>query len=123
MNEYLKSFVIGSSLPVFFLFFLKVASLDNNIKNYSYKTYTFIAPLYFGIMNMISRYLQNKYNLTLRERFLLIGIISPIIVMIFAKLMNSYNITEKEWIRYYIRLFLKHFLTYNLIIYFLEANI
>ena len=45
MNEYVKSFVIGSSWPVFILYFLAVAGYGDKI-NVSYKNYTFIAPLF-----------------------------------------------------------------------------
>ena len=123
MNNYLRSFIIGSSLPVFISFFLRVATLDNKIKNYSYKSYSIIAPLYLGLMNMISLCLTANYNIPLRRRLIIIGIISPIIVILFAKLIGSYNFTRDEWIKYSIKLLIKHFLIYNTVIYFLEKNV
>jgi hypothetical protein len=118
---YLKSFVIGSSWFVFILFFLSVMKIKN--KNYSYELYTIIAPFYLGLMNMLSLYLANKYKLSLRQRFLLIGIISPLIVIIFAKLSNSYNYTSKKWYEYYVYIIVKHMLIFNIIIYYLTIMI
>jgi len=123
MSNYLRSFVIGSSLPVFFLFFYKVAHISNTIKNYPYTQYSLIAPLYFGIMNAISLFIATRYSLTLRQRLLLIGAISPIIVISLAKIINSYNFTNEEWIRYAIRVIIKHILVFNVIIYALEKNV
>lgn len=119
----LKSFVIGSSFPVFILFFLAVRNISNDTKNYSYDDYTIVAPIYLGTMNVISLYLSNYLNLSLRERYLLIGIISPIIVIVFGRLINSYNYTNEEWLKYSIRLIIKHFTIYNVIMYNLELNI
>lgn len=118
MSKYLKSFVIGSSYLVFLPFITSVAQLTRKTKNYSYKTYSFIAPLYLGLMNALSHMLSKS----LEKRLLLIGIISPIIVMTFATLIKSYNLSNNKWNEYYIRLFMKHFLIYNVIVYFLEKN-
>ena len=119
-SKYLKSFIIASSFPIFFTFFLKVASIDDSIKNYSYETYTIIAPLYFGIMNVLATILQNKTNLSKKDIYFYFGIVSPLIVITFAKLSKSYNFTKEEWMKYSVRLFIKHFLIYRICIYFLE---
>ena len=121
--SYLKSFVIGSSFPVFILFFIAVRKISNNIKNYKYEDYTLIAPLYLGLMNMISLYLTKYFNLNVRTRYLIIGIISPLIVITFARLNNSYNYDNTEWTRYSIYLMMKHFLIFNFIIYNIESSV
>jgi len=119
---YLKEFVIGSSYPVSLLFFLVVMNISD--KNYSYESYTLIAPVYLGLMNVLSAYLQNKFDLTLRERFYLIGIISPVIIVLFAYFYKAYPFTTtKQWLTYAIRLIIKHFLIFNLIVYNLEVFI
>src|SRR3989304_8714531 len=118
MNKYLRSFVIGSSFPVFLIFFLSVAFLSKDLRNYSYKTYTFLAPLYFGLMNILSLYLAQKYNLSLKQRLFYIWILSATIVSIFETLLKSYNLDNYEWLKYYFIIFLYHFIAFNIVIYF-----
>lgn len=121
--RYLRAFIIGSSFVVILPFISKVASLDEDDMNYTYQTYSFIAPLYLGIMNMISLYLADQFNLSLRERYLLIGTISPLIVASFAYLTGKYNFNQTEWISYAVRLWVKHFLTFNVVIFLIEKYI
>ena len=121
--RYLRAFIIGSSFLVVLPFISKVASLDESDMNYTYKTYSFIAPLYLGVMNMVSLYLADQFDLSLRERFLLIGTISPLIVASFAYLTDKYNFTQPEWIGYAVRLWFKHFLTFNVAIFLIEKYI
>ena len=62
--NYLKGFIIGSSLPVFALFLYNVSKMKNI--NYSYENYSLLAPLYFGIMTCFILLLQNKTKMSLR---------------------------------------------------------
>ncbi len=119
MNDYLKSFIIGSSFPVVMLFFILVARLKN--KNYSYETYTIVAPLYLGLMNMLSLAIARKYTLSLRMRYIVIGIISPLVVITIARSLRVYNYNSREWSRYAMRVIIEHFLVFNVIVYGLEA--
>lgn len=121
--QYLRAFVIGSSMFVFFLHFLAVANLDESKMNYTYKQYTFVAPLYYGLMNMISLYLALQFSLTSRERYLLIGTVSPFIVISVSYFMKTYDYEGNEWIRYSIGLFLKHFFIWNVIVYLLDKYV
>ena len=114
MTQYIRSFIIGSSIPVVLPYFLSVQRLK--YKNYSYENYTLVAPMYFGTMNMISLYLQKRYNLTNQQRYSFIGILSPCLVVSVAMLSNSYNFTTTEWIQYAIRIFLFHFMTWVVVI-------
>ena len=123
MTEYIRPFVIGSSFPVFIQFFANVMKIDDKIKNYSYEKYSILAPLYLGLMNVVSLYLAKQFDLDLRQRMLYIGIISGIMVCVIAKLTNSYNFTKREWICYFIRIITKHIFTYSTIVYLLESNI
>ena len=115
--EYLRAFVIGSSMLVFLPHFIAVANLDETKMNYTYKQYTFVAPLYYGIMNMISLYLALLFHLSDRNRYLLIGTASPLLVVSFSYLFKTYTYENKEWINYAIGLFVKHFLIWNVIVY------
>jgi hypothetical protein len=121
--KYLRAFVIGSCMLVFLSHFLAVANLDEKKMNYTYKQYTFIAPLYYGIMNMISLYLSLKFNLSNRQRYLLIGTISPLIVISYSYLFKTYKYQGNEWTKYAIGLFVKHFLIWNIIVYLINEYI
>jgi len=120
--KYLKQFVIGSSFPVFVWFYYAVAKQQPK-KNYEYFNYTMIAPVWFGLWNIISLIIAEKYNLSMENRFLLISVISSICVMIIATNLESYDFTAEEWNSYYIYIFIKYMITWNLIIYNLEKNI
>ncbi len=122
-REYLRAFVIGSSYLVFFPHFLAVGMADEKQLNYTYKQYTFVAPLYLGLMNMISLFFANTYNLSRRTRYILFGSISPLIVSSFSYLFQTYNYSTEKWIIYVIGLFSKHFLIFNIIIYSLDKYI
>lgn len=121
--SYLKSFIIGSSYPSFILFFLAVKNIQKNIKNYTYTNYTLVAPVYLGIMNILSLYFAQSFNLSLRNRFMIVGLLSPLIVATFAKFTNSYNYTSKQWKEYYAHIFTEHFLIFNMIIYIIEKSL
>lgn len=118
---YLKSFIIGSSLIIVLPFYLSVQNIK--LKNYSYQNYILIAPFYFAVMNVLSLFLSINYNWSLKQRLLYISLMSPLIVITFAGLTNSYNFTAKQWSLYALRIILMHFLTYNVIIYLLEKYI
>jgi len=116
MDKYLKSFVIGSSYLVFFLFYFSVMDISPSIRNYTYEQYTMIAPIYLGMMNVIGNYLFQNHP----YRYLLTGIISGSIVAIFATLNNSYNFTKEKWIKYYFYILSKHIFTHYILIQSLE---
>lgn len=122
-NDYLRAFVIGSSYLVFFPHFFAVGSADEKQLNYTYKQYTFVAPIYLGLMNMISLLIASTYHLSRRMRYLLIGSISPLIVTSFSYSFQTYNYSNERWMIYAIGLFMKHFLIFNIIIYSLDKYI
>lgn len=122
-NEYLRAFVFGSSYLVFFPFFLTVGTADEKQLNYTYKDYTFIAPLYLGFMNIISLFFANTYALSRRMRYVLFGSISPLIVISFSYLFQTYNYSNERWVSYAVGLFIKHFLMFNVVIYSLDKYI
>lgn len=122
-NDYLRSFVIGSSYLVFFPHFLAVGLSDEKLLNYTYKQYTFVAPIYLGVMNMISLFFANQYSLSRRMRYVVFGSISPFVVSSFAYIFKTYNYSMERWLLYSIGLFIKHFLIFNIIIYSLDKYI
>ena len=106
-----KSFIIGSSFLVFVHFFVSVQLLDPKIVNFDYKTYTLIAPLYLGFMNMIGGSLFQGSG-----RYLWTGILSGLIVASVARMVGSYNYDENRWLEYSIYIILKHIVTFHVII-------
>lgn len=74
-------------------------------------------------MNTFSLYISRLYSLSKRERFGFIGILSPLIVIMFSYTQQTYNYTMEEWLFYAVRLTIKHFIVYNLIIYLLDRYI
>lgn len=118
--NYFRAFVIGTSALIVFPHYLAVASADKSKLNYTYENYTFIAPLYYGLMNVLSLYLALAFSLSRRQRYLLIGVLSPLIVISFSYFMNTYTYTDDEWRKYSVGLFLKHFLNWNIVVFFLD---
>lgn len=120
MQDYLKSFIIGSSWIVFIFFFVPVSQFGD-IKNFDYKRYTFIAPLFLGLLNTFGLFLQKNYNLNDFKRFLYTGLIGAILVSIVITLFKAYNFsTTERWIRQYINLQLIYFFTFSIVIRTLE---
>ena len=110
----LLAFLIGSSYPVFVSFFLSVQNRPDSLMNYTFKDYSLIAPLYLGLMNVLGLCLFPK------NRFVWTGILSGLTVATVATLMDSYNFTQAQWNQYYLRILLKHFFTFNVVIQLLE---
>ena len=81
MNDYIRSFIIGASLPVMIPYLLGLFILNDKYKNFSnkhFEGYVIVAPLYFGIMNTLFLYFSKRYDWTLQERLLYAGIVSGI---------------------------------------------
>ena len=118
--KYLREFIIGSSFPVVAVFYHMVYNHQPN-KKYSYYHYTFLAPIWFGIWNIISLFIAEKYGLTNRMRFLIVSFLSLFSIYLIAQ--NYYEKTQEEWNYYYTQQFIKYMIIWNLIIYNLEKYI
>lgn len=117
--KYLKEFLIGSSYFVFLPFFYNVKNTQPK-KTYDYYDYTLIAPVWFGLWNMISLVIAKQFGLSKRLRYLLISIISSISVMFIATYRKSYDFNEKEWSKYYFNIFIKYLVVWNIVIFYLD---
>lgn len=117
-EEYLKAFIIGSSLPVFILFFIAVAKMERKKEaKYSYEYYTLIAPLYLGLLNMLGLSISKQYNLSRLYRFLITAIIGASIVAIFITVMDVYNFKSKNrWYEQYFWLFVTYIFVFVVIV-------
>lgn len=118
--KYLKSFVLASSWLATFPFFYTVGKID---KAYSYYDYSLVAPIWLGFWNVISLLVAEYFGLSLRTRFLLLTLVTYVLSILLAKTSGAYPYNQSQWNRYYLRLFLKHFLLWNLIVYYLEIYI
>jgi len=120
--KYLRSFVIGSSFPVFVIWFLSYMKAENSTVTYA--TYTILNPLYFGLMNMLALWLRLAYKISLRQSYIIIGLLSAFIISSLTTFFNWYGFSKTEqYLKYYLGIIISHLLTFNIIIYFLETNI
>jgi hypothetical protein len=122
-NEYLRAFVIGSSCLVFLPYFFVVSRFKKEKFNYNYNSYTFTAPITLGLMNVISLFIANKFDLSKRNRFLLISILAPTFVLVSVIYFKIYNYTRKEWIRHIVSIYVFYFIVWNLIAYNLDKYV
>ena len=78
-------------------------------------------PIFFGILNIISLVIASRFKLTLRNRFITIGIITWFLMMIRQTINNIYNLkTTYQYIKPYFIILLAHSFTWNIVIYNLE---
>ena len=52
--EYLKAFTIGTSGPVWFHHMALMGLTDEKDYNFSFKDYSLVAPIYYGLMTMLA---------------------------------------------------------------------
>lgn len=133
MNDYLKAFITGSSLPAFALFFIgfygnkKYISTQNcvtkmfNIEPYTF--YTIAAPLYLGVMSMLAVLLNRWYKFSIRESFFVVSLISPMIVSFLITYCDIYTFSPGRLTEQYFRLLIYHSVIYNLVIAMLFERI
>lgn len=117
MSQYVKDFVIGSSWPAFVLYFYGVSTYPDTLKNYSYMSYTFIAPLALGLMNVLGHILANIFELSRTQRFVLTGLIGAIGVSCFITLAKVYNFSSVgEWMTHYVKLLVIYLFVFAVIV-------
>lgn len=123
--KYLKQFVIGSSYLVFVPFLYLLNKYEKSgFLNYGLNNYGLLAPLWWGMWNIISLILAEIFNLSLKMRFLIISIISAVTILIYARTMKVYNFTnETQWFNYYIFIIVSYLIIWNIIVYNIEKHI
>jgi len=116
--EYLKEFIIGTSGLVIF-------PLLTNYSNYSKYNYdvkiSFIIPIYYGFMCVLSIFIKNKFKISHQLSLLIISILSCIVILIVNHvLIDKYYIKNKskkhKTIFYIIQDIMRELITFNLII-------
>ena len=121
MYNYLKAFIIGSSIVILFPFFYIVSSISSKVRNYSYVDYTLFAPFFLGIVNVFLVFLNKKAFFYKRTLYLLVSILVPTIVASYAKLYHMYNLTNSQWLSYVVSLYLLYFFIINIGLYHLNS--
>lgn len=126
-NKHLKAFFAGTSSIILFHFFIVVRFIEKNNKinnnKYNFFMYAFIAPLWFGIHNLISSILEEQFKLTKKQRFLLIFLVSVFIAILSTTINKTYNFNLLEWISYIIFMFFAYLISWFVIIYVIERKI
>ena len=120
--KYLKEFVIGTSIAVVLPFYY----MDYNHqpkKQYGYYEYSLVAPLWFGLWNIISLLIADHFNLSKRMRYLVVTLLSLSLVIFISKYFKKYDKTDEEWTNYYLKQFIKYMLVWNIVIYNLDKYI
>ena len=120
--KYLKQFIIGSSYLVFLPYFYAVQKSQSR-KNYTYFTYTLIAPIWLGLWNVISLIIAERFNLSMKMRFLVVSIISSLCIMLISTYAKAYDFNKDEWKKYYFYIFIMYLIVWNLIVYNIERHV
>ena len=118
----LRHFIIGSSFPIVSTFYYSVYYQQPK-KNYSYFNYSLIAPIYFGLYNVILNIIGNKYGWSLKKRYLIFTFISWLTTILYATNYKSYNFNSNQWKKYYLYLLIKYLILWNIIVINIEKNI
>jgi hypothetical protein len=122
-NEYLRAFVIGSSCLVFLPYFYAVSRFSPEKFNFDYVTYTFLAPIGLGFMNLLSLIFAKIFHFSRKIRYLLTSVLAPTFVLFMVYMLSVYNYTMNEWINHAITLYVFYFFIVNFILYNLDKYV
>lgn len=133
MKDALKAFLIGSSFPAFFLFFIGFHSYTNKFnknnciaawfKMEPYYFYTLVAPVYMGTMSMLAILLCKYAKIAVRTSFFIVSIVSTLLVSTAITMCDVYRFSKTRLKEQYIRLLGYHFFLYNIVIVNLYLSI
>ena len=126
INDISKAFISGCCWPVFVPFFWGFKSLKSQYNNKNmeqllgnidpYFLYTIVAPIYFGLMSIITVVISTFMKTNIRLSYFITSLISPILISLFIRLNDLYVFSDKRWIKQYILLLTFHSFAYNVII-------
>ena len=122
--KYLKQFVVGSSYLAFVpLVFLLNKYEDHEIVNYDFNKYVLVAPLWWGVWNVISLIIAEYFGLNTNIRYILITSITSILIILYAKYNRVYNFKNNTQLaKYAIFIFISYIIIWNIIIKNLEKH-
>ena len=110
-----KQFIIGSNGLVAIIFYLMYFNIPNNLKTLTNEKYALLPSLYFGLMNIFMINIKKYHQFDDVTTVLLASIISSFFVFMVAYLNKVYKIKNKEWILYYVMLFVLHLFAFGVI--------
>ena len=81
-RELLKSFIIGSSILSFIIFFIGVTYFIKYEKSaiFDYHTYSILAPIGLGFASLFAKYIHLMYNIKLKKAYFIISILSALFI-------------------------------------------
>jgi hypothetical protein len=87
--------------------------MEPDKRNYSYETYSLVAPLYLGLINMC---FGPKHKLAA-------SLFSAMFVLVAVRLLNLYRFqSQRDWNRYALTIFAMHFLAFFIITNYIEST-
>ena len=101
--DLVKSFAIGSSAFVTLPRLIGNTYVPKEVRNYSYKEYSIVAPLYFGFMAVVANILRTQSNITLLTSIIIVYIIGSIATFPIIRFIPLYNFTPEKWRLYMIK--------------------
>jgi len=96
--------------------------LDPSKRNYSYEYYTFIAPAFLGVVNVVSLYIAKQYNASSASRYLALSVLVPTFLLWLSYAFKMYNYTATDWIYYTVLIYLAHFVVWNYLVAYLDRH-
>lgn len=122
MADYIKSFIIGSSLPVILPFHYAVQQIPETTTIIDKEAYPIQASLYFGSANVLSKLMGNYMGWDLKKRLFITCIFSIILIATNITIRNVYGFTSSwRWIQQYLLITIGHLYAYMFVIYQLET--
>lgn len=126
-RELLKSFIIGSSILSFIIFFIGVTYFIKYEKSaiFDYHTYSILAPIGLGFASLFAKYIHLMYNIKLKKAYFIISILSALFICLKVTIeweqVYKFKIyTQRSHIQYLL-IFMTHLFVYNIIIYSLDV--
>jgi hypothetical protein len=130
LRDIVTAFIVGSSIPVVFLFFSGYYSYRGSYNLMgefnsdgtavqpidTYFKYTLIAPLFFGTTSAIAIYLSKKYDITTRQAMAIVSIIASTIVSLYITYRDVYTWDQERITQQYFILFFSYAILHILII-------
>jgi hypothetical protein len=123
--DYLEAFTIGTSGPVSVQHMVSLALADENYYDYSLKAYSLLAPLYYGLMAMLALGIGKAFHLSLRKRLLVTSALSICLIVSLSYFVSRRyykpykNYTDRDWVTYALKNGTRHFINFNLVMYYL----
>lgn len=120
--DLVKSFVIGSSAPIFVPFSAGVEIMDD--KNFSSKGYPIVASLYFGFMNTLATIIGKVWNISIFQRLFIINMFSIIFIISWITINKSYDFDSRSrWHGQYVLVAVAHTVAYLGLMQLMEKTI